>query len=194
MNNKMAEAAAKERIRTMITPQKVKTWRAKIAERLNPKFDGSLNVNILPVSEDPKSEIIADICRQASGVATGLYLEDLIPMCNNRYQRSPSGSGHDINIPKVVGVDVKMSTETVKKGDKKKVSQSLKQYCRQFENCFWVEFFGKSNSEDIDGVMWYSGADAHRQLGLSQEHVNWISKKVHEFRQQSYSEIKNALK
>ncbi|HCE1808702.1 hypothetical protein ACEV94_22895 [Vibrio parahaemolyticus] len=194
MNNKMAEAAAKERIRTMITPQKVKTWRAKIAERLNPKFDGSLNVNILPVSEDPKSEIIADICRQASGVATGLYLEDLIPMCNNRYQRSPSGSGHDINIPKVVGVDVKMSTETVKKGDKKKVSQSLKQYCRQFENCFWVEFFGKSNSENIDGVMWYSGADAHRQLGLSQEHVNWISKKVNEFRQQSYSEIKNALK
>ncbi|HHF3148033.1 TPA: hypothetical protein ACPJ10_004514 [Vibrio diabolicus] len=194
MNNKMAEAAAKERIRTMITPQKVKTWKAKIAERLNPKFDGSLNVNILPVSENPKSEIIADICRQASGVATGLYLEDLIPMCNNRYQRSPSGSGHDINIPKVVGVDVKMSTETVKKGDKKKVSQSLKQYCHQFESCFWVEFFGKSNSEDIDGVMWYSGVDAHRKLGLSQEHVNWISKKVNEFRQQSYSEIKNALK
>lgn len=193
MNNKLAESAAKERIRTMITPAKVKTWKAKIDERLNPKFDGSLNVNILPISEDPKSEIIADICRQASGVATGLYLEDLIPMCNSKFQRSPSGSGHDINIPKIVGVDVKMSTETVKKGDKKKVSKSLKQKCSQFENCFWVEFFGKPNSENIDGVMWYSGADAHRQLGLSQEHVNWISEKVSEFRQLSFSEIKESL-
>ena len=194
MDNKLAEAAAKERIETMITPNKVKAWKAKIAERLNPKFDGSLNVNILPVSEDPKSEVIADICRQASGVATGLYLEDLIPMCNSKFRRSPSGSGHDINIPKLVGVDVKMSTETVKKGDKKKVSKTLKQKYSQFENCFWVEFFGKPSSENIDGVMWYSGADAHRKLGLSQEHVNWISKKVSEFRQQSFSEIKESLK
>jgi hypothetical protein len=194
MNDILAKSAANERMKTMITAQKVKTWNAKIAERLNPKFDGSLNVNILPVSGDPKSEIITDICRQASGVATGLYLEDLIPMCNQRFQRSPSGSGHDLNIPKIVGVDVKMSTETVKKGDKKKVSESLKQKCNQFNDCFWVEFFGASKSENIDGVMWYSGADAHMKLGLSLDHVNWIANKVHEFRKSSFEEIRDSIK
>lgn len=53
----MAETAAKKRMKTMITAKKVKTWKAKITERLNPKFDGSLNVNILPVSEDRLSGI-----------------------------------------------------------------------------------------------------------------------------------------
>lgn len=189
----MAKAAAEKRMRTMITPKKVKTWNAKIAERLAPKFDGTLNVNVLPVSEDPKSEIITDICRQASGVAAGLYLEDLIPMCNNRFLRSPSGSGHDINIPKYTGVDVKMSTETVKKGDKKKVSKSLKQKCNQFKDCFWVEFFGAAKSEDIDGVMWYSGEHAHKKLNLSQDQVNWITKKVYEFRKNSFQKIRDSL-
>ncbi|PTQ18204.1 hypothetical protein CWO33_01360 [Vibrio splendidus] len=193
MNNIKAKEAAEKRINTMITPQKVKGWEKRIAERLNPKFDGSLNVNILPVSEDPKSEVITDICRQASGVATGLYLEDLIPLCNQEFQRSPSNSGHDLNIPEKVGVDVKMSTETVKKGDKKKVSSSLKDKCHQFEECFWVEFFGAPKSEDIDGVMWYSGSDAHRELGLSEANVNWISEKVDEFRKISFQEIKKSL-
>lgn len=100
-------------MKTMITAQKVKRWKAIISERLNPKFDGSQNVNTLPVSGDAKIEIISDICRQASGVAAGLYLEDLIPMCNKNFQLSPSGSGHDLYIPKIVGVDIKMSTETV---------------------------------------------------------------------------------
>lgn len=194
MNDIMAKAAAEARINTMITEKKVKGWKAKIDERLNPKFDGSLNVNILPVSGDPKSEIITDICRQASGVAAGLYLEDLIPMCNQRFQRSPANSGHDISIPEVLGVDVKMSTETVKKGDKKKVSESLKEKCTQFEDCFWVEFFGTPKSEKINGVMWYSGADAHEKLGLSQDHVDWITKKAYEFRTSSFKAIKDSLK
>ena len=194
MNDIIAKNAAEKRMHTMITAQKIKTWKAKIAERLNPNFDGSLNVNILPVSGDPKSEIITDICRQASGVAAGLYLEDLIPMCNQSFQRSPSGSGHDLNTPKIVGVDVKMSTETVKKGDKKKVSKTLKQKCNQFNDCFWVEFFGDSKSENIDGVMWYSGADAHRKLCLSRVHVKWIAKKVYEFRKISFQKIRASLK
>lgn len=194
MNDIMAETAAKKRMKTMITAKKVKTWKAKITERLNPKFDGSLNVNILPVSEDRLSEIISDICRQASGVAAGLYLEDLIPMCNQNFKRSPSGSGHDLHIPTILGVDVKMSTETVKKGDKKKVSKTLKQKCSQFENCFWVEFFGASKSENIDGVMWYSGSDAHSKLGLSKDNVTWIAQKVYEFRTNSFQKIRDSLK
>ncbi len=194
MDDTKAKNAAKARMKTMITPRKIKTWKTKISARLYPKFDGSLNVNILPLSENPKSEVITDICRQASGVAAGLYLEDLIPICNTNFQRSPSGSGHDINIHKSVGVDVKMSTETVKKGDKKKVSQSLKQKCNQFKDCFWVEFFGAPNSENIDGVMWYSGADAHKKLGLTPEHVTWISEKVYEFRKSSFQEIRDSLK
>lgn len=194
MKDRMAKETAVKRMQTMITEQKIKQWKSKIAERLNPKFDGSLNVNILPVSEDPKSEIITDICRQASAVATGLYLEDLIPMCNQKFQRSPSGSGHDINIPHLVGVDVKMSTETVKKGDKKKVSKSLKHKCNQFKDCFWVEFFGAPNSEKIDDVMWYAGADAHRKLGLSEDDVEWITNKVYEFRKSSFQKIKGSLK
>ncbi|WP_146531844.1 hypothetical protein [Vibrio cyclitrophicus] len=194
MDNAKAKKAAEQRLETMITPQKVKKWKAKIAARLNPTFDGSLNVNILPVSENPQSEIITDICRQASGVAAGLYLEDLIPMCNQTLQRSPTGSGHDLHTPNTVGVDVKMSTETVKKGDKKKVSSSLKDKCNQFDDCYWVEFFGEPKSEDINGVMWYSGLDAHKKLKLSQANVNWISEKVYEFRQESFKKIRDSLK
>ena len=193
MNNKSAKNAADIRMQKMITPQKVKTWKKKINVRLNPTFDGSLNVNILPVSGDSRSEVITDICRQASGVAAGLYLEDLIPLCNKQFQRSPTGSGHDIHIPKKVGVDVKMSTETVKKGDKKKVSKTLKQKCNQFADCFWVEFFGAPKSEQIEGVWWYSGADAHRKLVLNAAQVEWIANKVYEFRKRSFKEIRNTL-
>ncbi len=193
MDNIKAADAAQQRINTMITPDKIKKWNAKIDTRLNPTFDGSLNVNILPVSEDPKSEIITDICRQASGVAAGLFLEDLIPICNPNLKRSPTGSGHDLNTPGIVGIDVKMSTETVKKGDKKKVSASLQQKCDQFKDCFWVEFFGESKSEEIDGVMWYSGSDAHVKLGLSNANVKWISEKVYEFRKISFQRIRDSL-
>ena len=194
MNNKSAKKSADIRIQKMITPQKVKKWKDKINARLNPMFDGSLNVNILPVSGNPRSEIITDICRQASGVAAGLYLEDLIPLCNKQFQRSPTGSGHDIHIPKKVGVDVKMSTETVKKGDKKKVSKTLNKKCKQFKECFWVEFFGASKSEEIGGVWWYSGADAHKKLGLNKANVKWIAEKVYEFRKRSFKEIRNSIK
>ncbi|MGR6841759.1 hypothetical protein ACU5DF_23870 [Aliivibrio wodanis] len=193
MDNAKAQIVAQKRLETMITPQKIKGWKTKIDKRLNPKFDGSQNVNILPVSEDPKSEIITDICRQASGVAAGLYLEDLIPMCNQSLQRSPTGSGHDLYTPNIVGIDVKMSTETVKKGDKKKVSATLEQSCNQFDDSYWVEFFGEAKSENINGVMWYSGSDAHKKMKLSQDNVNWISKKVYEFRQQSFKKIRDSL-
>lgn len=194
MNDKMAKIAADKRIKTMITSSKINTWKAKIEKLLNPKFDGSMNINILPVSEDPLSEVISDICRQASTVAAGLYLEDLINLCNPKYVRSPANSGHDLFIPGLVGVDVKMSTETVKKGDKKKVSQSLNLKCIEFKECFWVEFYGKAKTEEIEGVMWYSGADAHEKLGLTSEHVTWISQKVISFRKMSFSAIKDALK
>ena len=40
-----------------------------------------------------------------------------------------------------------MSTETVKKGDKKKVSKTLVEKSVAFAECFWVEFFGKSKQE-----------------------------------------------
>ena len=53
MNDIAAENAAIERLNTMITPDKIKRWKVKIVKLLNPVFDGSVNVNILPVSEDP---------------------------------------------------------------------------------------------------------------------------------------------
>ncbi len=86
-----------------------------------------------------------------------------------------------------------MSTETMKKGNKKKVSKALKQECNQFADCFWVEFFGAPKSEQIEGVRWYSGADAHRKLGLNAAHVEWIANKVYEFRKRSFKEIRNTL-
>lgn len=193
MNEQLAREAAERRMKTMLTTRKVEMWKARISERLHPRFDGSQNVNTLPVSDDPRTEIITDICRQASGVSAGLYLEDLIPICNTDFQRSQSGAGHDINIPAAVGVDIKMSTETVKKGDKKKVSKSLEISCEQFKEYFWVEFFGESNSENINGVMWYSGLAAHRKLGLTKEQVEWITKKVYDFRKQSFEKIRESL-
>lgn len=194
LNNREAKKAADARFSTMITPAKIKKWKAKIEKLSNPVFDGSVNVNILPVSEDPLSEIITDICRQASGVASGLYLEDLIPLCNPRYRRSATGSGHDIHIPHKTAVDVKMSTETVKKGDKKKVSKTLVEKSVAFEECFWVEFFGNSKQEEIDGVMWYSGSAAHRRLGLTETHVRWIANQVSNFRKRAYKEIGAVLR
>ena len=189
MDNGKAKKAADARISTMITPSKIRKWKAKIEKLLNPVFDGSVNVNILPVSEDPLSEIITDICRQASGVSSGLYLEDLIPLCNPKYRRSATGSGHDIHIPHKSAVDVKMSTETVKKGDKKKVSKTLVEKSANFEECFWVEFFGNSKEEEIDGVMWYSGSVAHQRLGLTKLHVRWIAVQVSNFRKRAFKEI-----
>lgn len=194
MDDKAAKMAAIERLNTMIKPDKIKKWKAKIVKLSNPVFDGSVNVNILPVSEDPASEIITDICRQASGVATGLYLEDLIPLCNPKYRRSANGSGHDIHIPHKKAVDVKMSTETVKKGDKKKVSKTLVDKSLTFQECFWVEFFGTSKEEEIDGVMWYSGYAAHRRLGLKEAHVKWIATQVYNFRKRAFKEIRAALR
>lgn len=194
LNNSEAKKAADARINTMITPDKIKKWKAKIEKLSNPVFDGSVNVNILPVSQDPLSEIITDICRQASGVASGLYLEDLIPLCNPQYRRSATGSGHDIHIPNRTAVDVKMSTETVKKGDKKKVSRTLVEKSAAFDECFWVEFFGTSKEEEIDGVMWYSGAAAHRRLGLTETHVRWIAAHVSNFRKRAFKEIGAALR
>ena len=195
MSNRAHKAtlAADQRIESMITAKKINVWKARIYQRINPVFDGSINVNILPVSTDHEIEIIADICRQASGVATGLYLEDLIPICNHRFIRSPNGSGHDIHIPGLLAVDVKMSTETVKKGDKKKVSKSLRVSSRGFRECFWVEFFGEARSEEIDSVMWYSGSDAHVRLGLDSEDIEWIARTVYAFRQRTYREIAKAL-
>jgi len=194
MKSAEAKKAADARINTMITPDKIKKWKAKIEKLSNPVFDGSVNVNILPVSEDPLSEIITDICRQASGVASGLYLEDLIPLCNPQYRRSVTGSGHDIHIPNRTAVDVKMSTETVKKGDKKKVSRTLVEKSAAFDECFWVEFFGTSKEEEIDGVMWYSGAAAHRRLGLTETHVRWIAVQVSNFRKRAFKDIGAALR
>ena len=193
MNEEAARRAADTRLRTMIRADKIRKWKIKIQERLNPRFDGTLNVNVLPVSEDPRAEVIADICRQASSVAAGLYLEDIIPLCNRQFKRSKHGSGHDINIPKICASDVKMSTETVKKGDKTKVSRTLVEKCEDFEECFWVEFFGKAKTEIIDGVAWYSGAHAHRKLGLNEDDVAWISRKVFEFRKLAFQMITQAL-
>lgn len=193
MNEERAIQAANARLKTMITHRKIANWKAKIEGLLNPVFDGSVNVNILPVSEDPLSEIITDICRQASGVASGLYLEDLIPLCNRKYRRSKTGSGHDIHIPNKTAVDIKMSTETVKKGDKKKVSRTLLAKSTNFEECFWVEFFGNSKEEEIDGVMWYSGSAAHRRLGLTESEVMWIAKRVYDFKKLAFREIRNSL-
>lgn len=192
MRDIRAREFAQQRLDTMITSAKVKKWRRKIAGLVNPVFDGSLNVNILPVSDDPHGEIINGICRQASGVASGLYLEDLIPLCNPQFKRSRTGSGHDIHSQNTA-VDVKMSTETVKKGDKKKVSKTLVEKSKNFTDCYWVEFFGKTKTEEIEGVMWYSGDAGHKMLGLNADDVEWIAKKVYEFRQKSFQAIKSAL-
>ncbi|MGB1633062.1 MAG: hypothetical protein ACPHEN_06700 [Candidatus Poseidoniaceae archaeon] len=194
MNSAEAKKAADARINTMITPDKIRKWKAKIEKLSNPVFDGSINVNILPVSQDPLSEIITDICRQASGVASGLYLEDLIPLCNPQYRRSATGSGHDIHIPGKTAVDVKMSTETVKKGDKKGSSEKLRKKSAAFEECFFVEFFGTSKQEEINGLIWYSGAAAHRRLGLAETHVRWIAVQVSNFRKRAFKEIGAALR
>ena len=194
MDNSTANQLASNRLDTMITPTKICKWRKKIAANLSPVFDGSLNVNILPVSDQPKAEVITDICRQASGVASGLYLEDLIPLCNQNYVRSQSGSGHDIHSHKnSTAVDIKMSTETVKKGDKKKVSRTLLDKTEDFDHCYWIEFFGASSQKEINGVMWYSGTAGHKMLGLSTVEVNWIAEKVYKFRQDSYRAIVDAL-
>ncbi|MGB1525301.1 MAG: hypothetical protein ACPHCK_04710, partial [Candidatus Poseidoniaceae archaeon] len=110
------------------------------------------------------------------------------------YRRSATGSGHDIHIPNRTAVDVKMSTETVKKGDKKGSSEKLRKKSAAFEECFFVEFFGTSKQEEIDGVMWYSGAAAHRRLGLTETHVRWIAAQVSNFRKRAFKEIGAALR
>ena len=51
-----------------------------------------------------------------------------------------------------------------------------------------------SEEEEIDGVMWYSGAAAHRRLGLTETHVRWITTHMSDFRKRAFKEIGAALR
>ena len=41
--------------------------------------------------------------------------------------------------------------------------------------------------------MWYSGPAAHRRLGLTEAHVNWIATQVYSVRQRADKEIRAVL-
>ena len=182
---------ANSRLKNMITRAKILKWKIKIADLVkNQKLDGTLNVNIFPISEDPLSEVIVDICRNASNVAAGLLLEDIISAIKPDIERAPNGSGYDLFRNKSMAIDCKMADMTVKKSSKPKASDNLSEKSRAFQNCCFVEFFGKAKTENFNGVNWYTGKHAHEFLGLDESEVAYISKRILEFRKNAYAKIK----
>ena len=182
---------ANNRLKNMITPAKISKWKIKITNLVkNQKFDGTQNVNIFPVSEDPVSEVIVDICRNASNVTAGLLLEDIISVIKPDIERAPNGSGYDLFRMKSLAIDCKMADMTVKKSSKPKASDNLSEKSRAFQDCCFVEFFGKAKTENFNGVNWYTGKHAHELLGLDESEVTYISKRILEFRKNTYAKIK----
>lgn len=175
------------------TPKIKPEWRIRLKQRLNPSLDGTQNVNVLPLTDDPEKEIKLDICKKSIETNCGHYLEDLITICNPMLEKSGSGKCCDLHSKDgSFALDVKMSTETVKKGDKDKSGETLSKKCSEFNECFFVEFFGAPGVKEYGGVKWYSGEQGQQKLNLTPDDVKWIACHLVFYRKHAFDELKSA--